>query len=58
MTVKDRKRRVGVVLVDRANYGRLKPVMTAIAAHPSLELKTVVSGSMLLDRFGSPVRLI
>jgi UDP-hydrolysing UDP-N-acetyl-D-glucosamine 2-epimerase len=53
-----KKRRIGVVLVDRANYGRMKPVMRAIAAHPALELKTIVSGSMLLDRFGSAVRLV
>lgn len=53
-----KKRRIGVVLVDRANYGRMKPVMRTIAEHPALELKTIVSGSMLLDRFGGPVRLV
>jgi UDP-hydrolysing UDP-N-acetyl-D-glucosamine 2-epimerase len=58
MKTSDRKRRVSVVLVDRANYGRMKPVMAAIAAHPALELKTIVSGSMLLDRFGRTVRQV
>ena len=45
-----------MVLVDRANYGRLKPVMAAIAAHPNLELEAIVAGSMVLERFGSPVQ--
>ena len=46
------KRKVCVVLVDRANYGRLKPVMQAVAAHPELELQVVAAGTMVLDRFG------
>jgi GDP/UDP-N,N'-diacetylbacillosamine 2-epimerase (hydrolysing) len=41
-----------VVLVDRANYGRLWPVMKEIDAHPALELKTICAGTMLLGRFG------
>ena len=32
------KRKVLVVLVDWANYGRLKPVMRAVAVRPELEL--------------------
>ncbi len=57
-TAPNKLRRIGVVLVDRANYGRMKPVMRAIAEHPGLELKTIVSGSMLLDRFGRTVRQV
>jgi UDP-hydrolysing UDP-N-acetyl-D-glucosamine 2-epimerase len=53
-----RKRRICVVLVDRANYGRMKPVMTAIKEHPDLEMLLVCSGSMLLERFGSPVQTV
>jgi UDP-hydrolysing UDP-N-acetyl-D-glucosamine 2-epimerase len=53
-----RRRRIAVVLVDRANYGRMKPVMSAIAGEPALELLTIASGTMLLDRFGTPVRLV
>lgn len=45
------KRKVLVVLVDRANYGRLKPVMSAIKTHPALELQTICSGTMVLKRF-------
>lgn len=47
-------RKVCVVLVDRANYGRLKPVMQAIDAHPDLTLQCVAGGTMVLERFGKP----
>ncbi len=57
MSNKDR-RRVAVVLVDRANYGRLWPVMKAIEAHSGLELLTVCAGTMLLDRFGHAERIV
>ncbi len=53
-----KKRKVCVVLVDRANYGRLKPVMHAIAAHPSLELQVLAAGTMVLERFDQPVRIV
>ncbi len=49
------KRRVCVVLVDRANYGRMQPVMEAIQAHAELELLVAAAGSMVLKRFGRPV---
>jgi UDP-hydrolysing UDP-N-acetyl-D-glucosamine 2-epimerase len=51
-------RRIAVVLVDRANYGRLKLVMKAIDEHPDLELTVVCSGTMVLDRFDRPVRVV
>lgn len=47
-----------MVLVDRANYGRLKPVMAAIAAEPRLELQVLCTGTMVLDRFDQPARLV
>lgn len=47
-----RKRKITVVLVDRANYGRLKPVIAAIKNHPDLELQIVCAGTMVLERFG------
>lgn len=52
------KRKILVVLVDRANYGRLKPVMRAIAAHPALELQVLAAGTMVLERFDYPVRVV
>ncbi len=54
----NKPRKVCVVLVDRANYGRLKPVMHAIAAHPELELQSIAAGTMVLERFGKPVDVV
>jgi UDP-hydrolysing UDP-N-acetyl-D-glucosamine 2-epimerase len=51
-------RKVCVVLVDRANYGRLKPVMKAISVHPGLEMQVIAAGTMVLGRFGKPVDLV
>jgi len=47
-----------VVLVDRANYGRLKPVMRAIAAQPELSLQVLAAGTMVLERFQQPVEIV
>lgn len=52
------RRKICAFLVDRANYGRLKPVMRAIQAHPALELQVVAAGTMVLERFDSPVRIV
>ena len=54
----ERKRRVCVVLVDRANYGRLKPVMAAIRERPELELQVLCAGTMVLERFDQPVKVV
>src|SRR5215510_693944 len=51
-------RKICVILVDRANYGRLKPVMQAIAARPDLELQVVAAGTMPLERFHQPVQIV
>ena len=58
MSDSEPRRRICVVLVDRANYGRLKPVMYAIRDHPQLELLTVAAGSLLLERFEQPVQVV
>jgi UDP-hydrolysing UDP-N-acetyl-D-glucosamine 2-epimerase len=52
------RRKICVVLVDRANYGRLKPVMAAIKVHPELELQVIAAGTMLLERFHQPVEIV
>lgn len=57
-TERRKRRKVCVVLVDRANYGRLKPVMRAIQTHPELELQVVVAGTMVLERFGNAVDVV
>jgi UDP-hydrolysing UDP-N-acetyl-D-glucosamine 2-epimerase len=53
-----RRRKVCVVLVDRANYGRLKPVIQEISKAPELELQVLATGTMVLERFDLPVRVV
>lgn len=53
--------KIACVLTDRANYGRLQPVLQAIQAAPELQLKVICGGSMVLDRFdegGPPVQVV
>ena len=52
------RRRICVILVDRANYGRMKPVMRAIDEHEDLELLVVCGGTMVLERFGYTVDVV
>lgn len=54
----NQKRKVCVILVDRANYGRLKPAMRAIGEHPSLHLQVLAAGTMVLERFHQPVQVV
>lgn len=49
------KRKVMVVIVNRANYARIKSALIAIREHKELELKLVAGASMLLPRFGEAV---
>jgi UDP-hydrolysing UDP-N-acetyl-D-glucosamine 2-epimerase len=52
------KRKICIVIHSRANYGRIKSVMRAIADHPNLELQLLVGSSALLYRFGSVIDII
>lgn len=52
------KRKICIVIANRANYSSIKSVMAAINNHPKLELQLVVGSSALLERFGSVVNLI
>jgi UDP-hydrolysing UDP-N-acetyl-D-glucosamine 2-epimerase len=49
---------VCVVLVDRANYGRMKPVMFALRERPGIELQVLATGTMVLERFDQPVQVV
>lgn len=51
-------RKICVVVASRANYGRVKSVLTAIQNHPDLKLQLIVSASMLLDRYGNAVEVV
>ena len=50
--------KISAVLVDRANYGRLKPVLEIMRDDSDIELNLVCTGTMLLDRFGKAVNLV
>ena len=52
------KRKIAVVLIDRANYGRLKPVMREMQKRPEIEMQVVCSGTMMLERFGYASNLV
>ena len=52
------KRKITVIIVDRANYGRLKPVLLEMRQCPAIELQIICSGTMLLDRFGMAKNVI
>jgi UDP-hydrolysing UDP-N-acetyl-D-glucosamine 2-epimerase len=45
-------REVVAILVDRANYGRMKPVLGQLFARRDLRTRVVCTGTMLLERFG------
>ncbi|MDJ0896018.1 MAG: UDP-N-acetylglucosamine 2-epimerase [Alphaproteobacteria bacterium] len=47
------RRKVCIVVNSRANYGRIKSVLTAVERHPALELQLLVGASALLYRFGN-----
>lgn len=51
-------RKVCVVVGSRANYGRVKSVMTALAANPRVELQLVVAASAMLYRYGQAIDTI
>jgi UDP-hydrolysing UDP-N-acetyl-D-glucosamine 2-epimerase len=45
-------RKVCIMVGSRANYSSIKSVMSAVKAHPHLELQVVAGASALLDRYG------
>ena len=52
------KKKVLVVLVDRANYGRMKPVMTELKNSKSIDMDVICTGTMLLSRFGNVSQIV
>lgn len=52
------RRKVCVVVTARPSYSRIRTALTAIQAHPDLQLQLVVGASALLDRYGSAVQTI
>lgn len=50
-----KKKTVCVYTANRSEYSRLKSAMTAIKEHEGLDLKVIVGGSHLLERYGMTV---
>lgn len=50
-------RKVAVVITSRASYARIKSVLAAVDSDPRLELYVIACASMLLDRYGSAVKV-
>ena len=53
-----KKKKICISLVDRANYGRLKPLMLEIKKSNFFDLSIICSGSMLINRFGKTVNVV
>lgn len=49
------RRNICIDVASRANYARIKSVLTAVKAHSHLELQVIAGASMLLERFGNSV---
>ena len=54
----NKKRKICVVITARPSYSRIKTALQAIKNHPNLELQLIVSGSALIDRYGTAVNYI
>ncbi len=53
-----KKRKIAIVVSNRASYARVKYLMKAIKEHPALKLQLIVGASTLLYRFGSAINVI
>ena len=53
----DRKK-ICITLLNRSNYGRLKPVIQKLQEYEEIELQIVCGGSMLIDKYGTPINQI
>ncbi len=58
MKKRKQKRKIAIVVTNRASYARIKTVLRAVQAHPALELQLIVGASALLEKFGSVVDVI
>ena len=52
------KRKIAAILVDRANYGRMKPVLLELRNREDIELQLICTGTMLLNRFGDASKIV
>lgn len=48
-----KKRKICVVITARPSYSRIKTALLAIKNHPDLELQIILSGTILMEKFGN-----
>ena len=53
-----KKRKVCVVINNRANYARIKSALTSIKRNNKLELQIVLGSSAVLNRYGNVSNII
>jgi len=51
-------RKICVVVTARPSYSRIKTALSALKAHPEVQLQLVVAASALLERYGTAVNYI
>ena len=51
-------RNICIVVTARPSYARVKTLLIAIKKHPKLKLSLIVTGSALLDKYGSVIDVI
>ena len=51
-------KKICVVVASRANYGRVKSVLSAIKNNKGLELQLIVCASALLEKYGNAAKVI
>jgi UDP-hydrolysing UDP-N-acetyl-D-glucosamine 2-epimerase len=58
MDKKNKIIKIITILADRANYGRLKPVLELLRDDDDIESHIVCTGTMLLDKFGKSIDVV
>jgi UDP-hydrolysing UDP-N-acetyl-D-glucosamine 2-epimerase len=51
-------KKILVALVDRANYGRLRPLMREFKKNSFYKLQILCTGSMLLEKYGNSYKIV
>ena len=54
----NKKKKICTILVDRANFGRLYPVMEELKKSKNIDQRILISGSMVLNRFGKSADIV
>ena len=54
----NQKRRICIVVTNRASYARIRSVIRAVRDDPRLELQLVLSASMVLHHYGNAEEVV